>query len=211
MGSDDIFKKRKQGGNKSIKRWKPHKIPKNVILIVCEGKTEKNYFTSLRDFLKLTSVKIEIQHSKKTNPMGIYNSTLSDKQRNEYDEIYCVFDRDTHNDFDEALKSIEKDKKCKAIVSDPCFEFWILLHFTQTNRVFGGESPCTTLQNTREFRQNIPNYAKGTYNFQVTIQERLDTATTHAKAINQHNETQRQSPYTQVVNLVERLKQPQQF
>lgn len=188
-----------------IKRKKPDLNLKKVILIVCEGeKTEINYFKTLKEFLGLTSV--HIKSSPHPSPTKIIKYAIQQaKEINEYDEIYCVFDRDTHSDFDIALKLVDKNH-LKAIVSDPCFEFWILLHFVKiTPNVSASESPCKALQAHKAFIDNLPNYSKD-YDFTSIIVNHLDAAIINAKEINTINLQTRQTPYTQVVEIIEKLQ-----
>ncbi|WP_336524407.1 RloB family protein [Helicobacter japonicus] len=210
MGSDDLFKKRKARAQKSHKRNTKNLLPKQVILIVCEGeKTEKNYFETLKKQLNLTNANIIIDPDSNPSPSNVvkYAKQKLEQNPNEYDEIYCVFDRDRHRDFNEALNMV-KDTIIQTIVSDPCFEFWILLHFTNTSKIFGesGGSPCKKVQEEKAFRENVKNYAKD-YDFKEIITQHLETAINNAKEINSQNEAQRQTPYTQVVVLVERLQE----
>ena len=194
-----------------IKRFQRKLAPKKVILIVCEGeKTEKNYFNRLKNFLKLTSVSIEILPSSHPTPMQVINyAGQKAKKVSEYDEIYCVIDRDTHKDFDKALSKVQsiklKNTILKAIVSDPCFEFWILCHFTATTQHFGGNSPCLQVQKHKDFKKNLPHYSKD-YDFRDIITSHLLTAIKNSKAVNKANLSTKQSTYTQVVELVERLQ-----
>ncbi|TQR61525.1 RloB family protein [Campylobacter troglodytis] len=194
-----------------IKRFQRNLTPKKVILIVCEGeKTEKNYFNRLKNFLKLTSVSIEILPSSHPTPMQVINYVgQKAKKVSEYDEIYCVIDRDTHKDFDKALSKVQsiklKNTILKAIVSDPCFEFWILCHFTATTQHFGGNSPCLQVQKHKDFKKNLPHYSKD-YDFRDIITSHLLTAIKNSKAVNKANLSTKQSTYTQVVELVERLQ-----
>ena len=44
-----------------------------------------------------------------------------------YDEIWCVFDRDTHPNFNQAI-SRALQKGVETAVSNPCFELWPVLH-----------------------------------------------------------------------------------
>lgn len=210
MGSDDLFKKRKARAQKPHKRNIKNLSPKQVILIVCEGeKTEKNYFETLKRQLNLTNANIIIDPDSNPSPSSVvkYAKQKLEQNRNEYDEIYCVFDRDRHQDFDEAL-NMAKNTMIKPIVSDPCFEFWILLHFTKTSKIFGrsGSSPCKEVQKEKAFVENMKNYTKD-YDFKEIITQHLETAINNAKEINSQNEAQRQTPYTQVVVLVERLQE----
>jgi hypothetical protein len=50
-------------------------------------------------------------------------------RQGKFDRIFCSIDRDTHQNFDEALILTKTSKKIDIIVSYPCFEFWLLLHF----------------------------------------------------------------------------------
>jgi hypothetical protein len=44
-----------------------------------------------------------------------------------FDEIWCIFDRDDHNSFDEATQAAAK-AGIQIAVSNPCFELWLVLH-----------------------------------------------------------------------------------
>ena len=206
MGTDDLHKK------SLIKRPQRNLKPNKVILIVCEGeKTERNYFQSLKEFLNLISVGIEILPSPHPTPLKAINyAEQKARESNEYDEIYCVIDRDTHGDFDEALDKAKNIKLqntiFKVIVSDPCFEFWILLHFTKITPNFSTtKSPCKELQKHKDFKKNLPHYSKD-YEFKDIIANRLNVAIKNANEINKENLPIRQTPYTEVVRLVENLQ-----
>lgn len=45
-----------------------------------------------------------------------------------FDEIWCVFDRDDHERFQDAC-TMARDNGLRLAVSNPCFELWLLLHF----------------------------------------------------------------------------------
>ena len=68
----------------------------------------------------------------------------------EFDRIFCVFDRDGHQNYQQALDKIAgspmgKKGKLQAITSVPCFEIWILLHFGYSTAPFvktGNKSAC---------------------------------------------------------------------
>ncbi|MBD5167664.1 MAG: RloB domain-containing protein [Helicobacter sp.] len=215
MGSDDLFNRRKARAQKPHKRDSKNLSPKQVILIVCEGeKTEKNYFETLKKQLNLTNANVLIDPNSDSTPSSVvgYTEQKLEQDPNEYDEVYCVFDRDTHKDFDRALDMATNFNRAKnttieTIVSDPCFEYWILLHFTKTSKIFGGSggSPCKELQQEKVFKKNMKNYTKD-YNFEKIIEKYLATAIKNANEINSQNEAQRQTPYTQIVHLVERLQ-----
>lgn len=190
MGTDDLH-------HKKFERQKPSLKPKKVILILCEGKkTEINYFQRLKESLHLTN--LHIQSAKRSAPTHIIQEA---KDSSDYDEIYCVFDKDSHENLDKALQEAQK-YKIQAIVSAPCFEFWLLLHFMATTQDF---MTCKAVQKHKDFKKNLPYYQKD-YDFKDLIKKHLHTAIKNAKHINKINLKEMKAPYTQIVTLVERLQ-----
>lgn len=56
-----------------------------------------------------------------------------------HDEYWCVFDRDEHPRFEEAVKLAQENQICLA-VSNPCIELWFVWHFEdQTAHVERGD------------------------------------------------------------------------
>lgn len=222
LGTHDIFKKRQANANKDFRQKSKEKEPRITILIVTEGeKTEKNYLEALKKYLEATNTHIIIDPKSDPTPSNVVNYAI--KKKGGYDYIYCLIDRDMHDkdDFKNALKEAQKNNLI-SIVSDPCFEYWILLHFTYITKQFGqGElSPCNNLIdehllkyiNKDKTKNQIDKKTfKASYNFTDTIKHRLKTAIQNAKIINKINEEnkkieERKSPYTQVIYLVEKLQ-----
>lgn len=117
--------KARRRGEPSFERTAGTKGPaKPVILIVCEGeRTEPEYFRHFR----LTSATIK--------PLGTGFDPLSLVQRAQkeaglrnYEQVWCVFDRDIHTSFDRAL-SLAEQLKFKVAYSNQAFEYWLILHF----------------------------------------------------------------------------------
>ncbi|AJC84216.1 RloB domain-containing protein [Campylobacter peloridis] len=181
MGTDDLHKR-----NKTLRSRNPKRQENEVILIVCEGeKTEKNYLNQLKDFFSLSNVSINILSSKKSSPLQVVKFAKEKSKENSYDKIYCVFDKDTHLNFDKAKQKCKK-YKFEAIISNPCFEFWILLHFTYTTKSFSTNSPCIELISVC-LKEYIQDYTKN-YNFTNIIQQNLDTAIANAQKANKEAE-----------------------
>ena len=103
---------------------------KQRFLIVCEGaKTEPNYFKSFR----VPKVVIEIQGLGE-NPSKLVQSANDLKSEDDYDQVWCVFDRDdwTKEDFNNAISSAKK-YGFKVAYSNEAFELWYVLHFEFLN------------------------------------------------------------------------------
>jgi RloB-like protein len=112
-------------------------------LIVCEGtKTEPNYFESFRQ--KLTNiVSITIRAAGKVTLSLVKEAKKIKDEDGEYDEVWCVFDRDAkaenknQQNFNEAIE-LACNNDIKLAISNDSFELWYLLHFeyysSQTHR-----------------------------------------------------------------------------
>lgn len=174
MGTDDLFKKSraKRKLNKKNKNSRKSETTESLkrILIVSEGeKTEPLYFDYLKEFLKLTSINVEVSGSPKSCPKKVveYGKELYDNSVQKgiaYDEIYCVIDKDTHAHYSNALSLISTYKKFNffAINSVPCFELWLLLHYTYTTKPFSktlNKSVCESLIKD-ELKIFLPEYEK---------------------------------------------------
>jgi hypothetical protein len=219
MGTDNFHHKRKATKITQLQRAKESREPYDKVLIVCEGKkTEPHYLIALRDHLKLSQANIKIDPNSNSSPTSVVKyakDLITDSFKDPYDHVFCVIDRDKHADFDTAIAQIKGyknkdiDTKIHAIVSNPCFEFWILLHFDYTTKLFGisGDSPCDDLikNNLKNF---IEDYEKGDKTIMLPIiRSGLEIAVANAKRANKtakRNNTD--NPTTQMDELVDYLK-----
>lgn len=220
MGTDNLFHKQKQRTSKSLHRRKAKRASYDRVLIVCEGeKTEPNYFKEIRTHFRLKSVNIEIEdNTSGSAPISVVNNALKKyKKTKDYDRVYCVFDKDTHPTYDQALDKISRARLAKghkiiAAQSVPCFEFWILLHFEYTTGSFsatGKASFCTSVINKIKAKNYIPDYEKGAKDLSPILIPRLDCAISNAKKVEQFHidsYTETDNPSTKVHELVEYLK-----
>lgn len=105
---------------------------KQRFLIVCEGKkTEPYYFKSFR--VPKAIVAIE---GAAGDPTRLVNSAYKLANEDEYDQVWCVFDRDegawTAQNFNNALQNA-KTYGFHVAYSNECFELWYILHFEFLN------------------------------------------------------------------------------
>lgn len=194
MGSDNLFHKRKARRAESLRRKKAMRASYDTVLIVCEGeKTEPNYFRELRDDLKLNSANIEITgDAGGSSPMNIVDYAFDHYE--EYDQTFCVFDKDRHTNYQAALSKIRDKRQRKghvlrAITSVPCFEFWLLLHFRKTTRNFdtGPGSICDRV--ITELKRYLPDYEKGARGAYIHTMDRIADAVNRAEEVMQHCES----------------------
>lgn len=149
MGKDGQPKHRQAA--RELLRRKAQRQPAERLLIVCEGsKTEPLYLGEIRQQLRLPSANVQVQPAAYgTEPLRIveYAERLFiEGQRalgihaRTFDRVVVVFDRDEHHIYHAALQRVaalngrlKNDERVKvpfeAVVSVPCFELWLLLHF----------------------------------------------------------------------------------
>ncbi len=107
-----------------LKRNAPAKEEKPTILIVCEGEnTEPSYF---RQFRLSNAIVKPIGEGYNTLSLVKRAGELADEKP--YDQVWCVFDKDSFDDFNEAI-STAKTKGYRVAYSNQAFEYWIILHF----------------------------------------------------------------------------------
>lgn len=186
--------------------------PYDVVLIVCEGeKTEPEYFTGLKQAYRLSGANIKIAHGDGNDPVSIVKYAL--QRGGDFDRVFCVFDRDGHVNYQQALdkiagSSMGKKGKLEAITSLPCFEIWILLHFSYTTAPFmktGNKSACDNVIDA--VRVHLPAYHKALAGVFEQLQPRVDDAVNNGKQLAQYNfDTGSENPATRVHELVRYLR-----
>lgn len=136
---------------KSSKPKLLNREPYDRVLIICEGsKTEPLYFIGIRNRYRLNLANVAVVNEGSA-PITVVKTALDHQNRElnlgeKYDVVFCVFDRDEHETFDEAC-ALAKANKLKLARSWPCFEFWLLLHF--------GYTPSHTQDQVRRVRPTI--------------------------------------------------------
>lgn len=128
--------------SKRFKRRESTRPIANKILIVCEGsKTEPQYFHAIRQRWRLATLQVLIVPSQgKTDPCNLVELAIEKRQELEDDDrwekgdrAWVAFDGDEHieKSLDAWNKALSKARgqKIELAITNPCFEFWYLLHF----------------------------------------------------------------------------------
>ena len=137
MGSDDLFKKRRQQRKQRKHEFKNPKA--NSFLIVTEGeRTEPLYFKGIQklikdkiggtvDVIEVPTIEI-VGAGSATGKLIEITERLVKEAKIIYQNIWVVFDKDDFEDFDEAIKSGE-NMGYKIAWSNQSFEYWLYMHF----------------------------------------------------------------------------------
>ena len=219
MGKDNTPRVRQA---KDLIRKKGRRAPYDRILIVCKGsKTEPNYFNEIKQFYRLHTANVEVQHSslgtcplqvvKSAEELFLKGNSGKGIQKLAFEKVYAVFDRDEHEEYfnarnkAKALNSKLKNdlgKKVKfiAITSVPCFELWLLLHFEDVQVPLHRDDALARLQ------KHLPSYTKGkTGTYEATKDQRF-FAIERAEKLPEHNGIDCFTDIHELVTLLTTLK-----
>ncbi len=185
-----------------LQRRAGQKPPHSITLIVCEGETEQVYFDAVRIRYGLTRAEVMLDdNTEGAAPISVVR--CAEKKCAEaggYDQVFCVFDRDGHESFTRACEQVlalasRKDKPLpiKAIISIPCFELWVLLHFEKMDAPF---DRCDDV--VARVRTHMLGYLKADTVISRQLMERVETAVSNAEWLEQQAATNNYNPYTSV-------------
>ena len=185
--------------------------PKKTILIVCEGKqTEPNYFNALRSTLRRKNIRVLIIPGGENlvTPIYLVQNMEAERQKLDWDptndEAWCVFDIElvgTHHSLDQALRFARKHNFQLAL-SNPAFEYWLLLHFERTGRAFTNATEVII-----SLSHHIPNYSKSMAVYRI-VREQTELAIDNAELLRSLHEGRWEdfpNPSTGVDLLVKKL------
>ena len=203
------------------KRRKASASPNERVLIVCEGKkTEPNYFNSfwkslqIPPLLKVPAISVEVVGQGAT-PITVVKEAVNRKKENrrqaekngdiEYEQVWCVFDVEILHKNKSLRPALDKAKanKISVALSNPCFEYWTLLHFERNGSSF---DDCEAV--ISRLGKYIRNYKKSD-DVHSQIKDKTETAIENAKAIEKQHPSEdsrvKRNPSTEVYKLVKYL------
>ncbi len=140
---------------------------KRLFVIGTEGeKTEPEYFSMLNDYKALVFVKC-LKGNRGSSPLRVLKRMKNFLTRENLlpnDEAWLVVDKDNWNDdqLGQLLDWTKKSEKYGLAVSNPMFEFWLLLHFEDGNNIRGSKDVMTRL------KRHLPEYEKGIHSAKFT-------------------------------------------
>jgi hypothetical protein len=194
----------------SFNRAKPRFKPQPTVLVICEdSKSGKRYLEDASVYFRV-KVQVEICHCGKTDPLSIVNEAVDRKGK--FDRVFCAIDRDTHANFEKALDVAKNQPKIDVIVSYPCFEFWLLLHFGYSRKP---HSPDSLIKDLRAYTE-FADYDKGSdRNIFQSLENRIPEARRLApKVLTEAIDSGEMNPSTRLHELLayfEELSQPQKI
>lgn len=183
-------------------RRAPSREPHLRLLIVCgTEKTERAYFTGLRDSHQRTSVDIKLVERPRT-PDQVVQYARDHCGYRDFDEAWCVVDVDRFEVEGQKITAACATAKLAGIrlaISHPCFEYWLLLHHIDTSAPM---ARCAAAE--ARLRRHVPSYAKARLRFDH-FEGAVADAVVRAKRRDPVGEDWQHNPSTNVWQLVERI------
>ncbi len=207
--------KNRKKSTQDFERKTSDREPYDKVLIVTEGKkTEPLYFEGLKNCYRLNSTNIKVEDGRDgSSPGSVVNhgKKLYREERDTFDRVYFVFDKDSHLDYQEALDKIVRftpKNTFFAINSVPCFEYWLLLHFKYTTSPFERTGNKSAAENVIvELKQYMKDYDKADPDIYVKLSNQLEEAKSNAAlSLEAANMTETDNPTTRVHKLVAYLQ-----
>lgn len=169
------------------------------ILIYCGGaRTEPDYFEGLRRDHRRRPVTIKVR-SAGVAPAALVQEAAAYRARSAmiFDEVWCVVDVD---EFDlAAAVTVARREGVGLAVSNPCFELWLLLHYSECRRHCNG---CADVQ--KRLRRQIPGYDKSRLVFDHFV-DGISDAIGRAKTLDPTGTAYEKNPSSGIWQIVEHL------
>jgi len=131
--------------------------PTQILWIICEGETEKYYFQKLKSAERVERINVRVTTNTSALKIVDYacNFVQRDRDFENGDRVFCVFDRDSNsNEQPQQASQKAKEKGIEIIFSNPSFEFWLLLHFAYLSQRFENDQVLSKL------RKYLPKYPR---------------------------------------------------
>lgn len=183
------------------------------VLILCEdSKSSKIYLEDASKYFRATA-QVQIAHPGRTDPLGVVLAGVA--QQSVFDAVYCVVDRDSHVNWEQANSLARSHPRIRMIRSFPCFEFWLLLHFGYTRAGYqraGALSAADQVVRDLRLKPGMHGYAKGSIEglFQKLCghaEEMLNTACKHGdRTLIDAEREGDANPSTELQNLIRELR-----
>lgn len=149
---------------------------RKVILIVCEGETEEGYFRAVKAYYRnSTTLNVKIARDR-SDPVRAVERGIRANKDDDFDHVFCVVDGDKPDRMALARKRIRKRDDFDLILSIPCFEVWLLLHFDRSDAPFAEcAAVCVRL------KEWLPDFVKGLHYDFTSITSLIDDAIENAQ------------------------------
>ena len=169
---------------------------RKIALVICEGETEARYVNLLRSWFK-SPIRIVSNIEGTKVSQSLIERRAKELKISSMDRVhtFLMYDMDVR-----AIN--ERLLRCKAemLLSNPCFELWLLLHAREQRSAIGTDALILELKKSAAVWKN---YAKSLFTDtqKAFLRSKIDIAVSRAKGLRSLS-----NPSTGIYKLVEMLK-----
>lgn len=179
------------------------------LLVVCGGKrTERDYFEALKEEHRNTAVTVRVR-AEKRSPLHVVEKAvdLFESSQDSFDECWAVFDVDrfgssgNQGGASNLTRSISMARKngVRLAISNPCFEYWLLLHFCDHSAHLTDYKPVRD-----KIKHFLPNYDKADIRM-ADYSPGIREAISRAKKRDKNQQPPGSNPNTAVWRIVDQM------
>ncbi len=136
---------------------------RKVWAIVGDGSIEQIYFQHLKNEESLRDIDIRPELPSRSGKGGGFMkvfASVDNQVKLGYDKVFCLIDLDKVIEEGKQVQYEREKSKARAkgvvvLENNPCFEFWLLLHFKTSGRHF---TCCDDV--VRDLKRHLPSYLK---------------------------------------------------
>lgn len=194
----------------SIRRNQPTRQSRRLLVVCGSEGNEARYINGLKQYLKNAAVRVNVKE-KGCAPLEVLEYGLSQVARSTepYDELWYVVDVDefisSGDNLGRAIKHAARvssdDLAITIVVTNPCFEFWIVLHFADHRAHLANYAQVKTV-----LKKHMPGYRKDELDFvRDGYADRYLDATERARQLDPTGGAYEANPSTNMWQLVEAL------
>lgn len=171
------------------------KEERSSYLVLCEGKTEKGYFSGMRS-RRGPQIDVDV-------PKGDHLSAVREAVRRvsaEYDAVWCVLDTELDEALTAAMLREARRGSIELGLSTPCFEFWLILHHADCAKPFQSADDAK-----RKLKAILPSWSESDTRFS-DFASGIEEACHRARKLGPDDGDLLRNPSTNVWELVESLR-----
>lgn len=170
------------------------------------------YFEAFRAHRKLTTASFMVDCDPSvTDPHSVVNYAIELRDelsgneefvREDGDQVWAIVDVDRHPNMNDAIQ-LARSKDINLAISNPCFEYWLLLHFEDCAPYVGN---CSELI-SKHLKKHIPDYDKGKTDFSSIVENAVLASTRAEKQFQAKAEPDpvKCCPCTRIFRLIQSL------
>lgn len=161
--------------------------------------TEPQYVKGFSRAQRNNAVKVAVRTlGRSPSELIRYARKLRDRDSEDFDEVWCVFDVDDFPDIERACAEARRSG-VRVAVSNPCFELWLLLH----HRPYQAEISTSAVR--RLLEKHVPGYCKSELDFGAYAAG-LDGACERAESLDPTGTSHTLNPSTAMWMLADRIR-----